>query len=109
MQVDDQTVPLKAYWDLPVFNLVQNTGEVLLYRTSPEIYNECLGVSLLDAPACGIRGWVFCLPMRDAKALGPFLLKDTDTSRCLGMAFELCETMIVLRDSPLNLSTVQMV
>ena len=33
MQIGDQTASLKTYWDLPVFKLVQNTGEVLLYRT----------------------------------------------------------------------------
>ena len=109
MQIGDQTASLKTYWDLPVFNLVQNTGEVLLYRTFPEICNECLGVSLLDASACDIQGWVLCLSMCDAKAFGPFFPKDTDISRCLDMASEFCETMIALRDNLLNLNTIQTV
>ena len=109
MQIGDQTVSLKTYWDLPVFNLVQNTGEVLLYRTFPEICNECLGVSLLDASACDIQGWVLCLSMCDAKAFGPFFPKDTDISRYLDMTSEFCETMIALRDNLLNLNTIQTV
>ena len=109
MQIGDQTASLKTYWDLPVFNLVQNTGEVLLYRTFPEICNECLGVSLLDASACDIQGWVLCLSMCDAKAFGPFFPKDTDNSRCLDMAFEFWETMIALKDNLLNLNTIQTV
>ena len=109
MQIGDQTASLKTYWDLPVFNLVQDTGEVLLYRTFPEICNECLGVSLLDASACDIQGWVLCLSMCDAKAFGPFFPKDTDISRCLDMASEFCETMIALRDNLLNLNTIQTV
>ena len=109
MQIGDQTASLKTYWDLPVFNLVQNTGEVLLYRTFPEICNECLGVSLLDASACDIQGWVLCLSMCDAKAFGPFFPKDTDISRYLDMTSEFCETMIALRDNLLNLNTIQTV
>lgn len=107
MQIGDQTTSLKTYWDLPVFNLVQDTGEVLLYRTFPEICNECLGVSLLDASACDIQGWVLCLSMCDAKAFGPFFPEDTDIARCLDMASEFWETMIELRDNLLDLNTIQ--
>ena len=109
MQIGDQTASLKTYWDLPVFNLVQNTGEVLLYRTFPEICNECLGVSLLDASACDIQGWVLCLSMCDAKAFGPFFPKDKDISRYLDMTSEFCETILALRDNLLNLNTIQTV
>lgn len=107
MQIDGQTALLKAYWNLPVFNLVQDTGEVLYHRTFPEICNECLGVSLPDASVCDIQGWVLCLSMCDAKAFGPFLPEDTDIARCLDMASELWETMIALRDNLLNLNTIQ--
>ena len=54
MQIGGQTVLLKAYWDQPIFNLIQETGEVLYHRTLPEICNECLGVSLPDASACDV-------------------------------------------------------
>ena len=37
MQIGGQTALLKAYWNLPVFNLVQDTGEVLHHRTFLEI------------------------------------------------------------------------
>ena len=87
MQIGGQTALLKAYWNLPVFNLVQDTGEVLHHRTFPEICNGCLGVSLPDASACDIQGWVLCLSMCDAKAFGPFLPEDMDVARCLDMAF----------------------
>ena len=106
MQIDAQTALLKAYWNLPVFNLVQDTGEVLYHRTFPEICNECLGVSLPDAAVCDIQGWVLCRSMCDAKAFGPFLPEDTDIARCLDMASELWETMIALRDNLLNLNTI---
>ena len=109
MQIGGQTALLKAYWNLPVFNLVQDTGEVLHHRTFPEMCNECLGVSLPDASACDIQGWVLCLSMCDAKAFGPFLPEDTDIARCLDMASEFWETMIVLRDNLLNLNTIQTV
>ena len=109
MQIGGQTALLKAYWNHPVFNLVLDTGEVLHHRTFPEICNECLGVSLPDASACDIQGWVLCLSMCDAKAFGPFFPKDTDISRCLDMASEFCETMIALRDNLLNLNTIQTV
>ena len=109
MQIGGQTALLKAYWNLPAFNLVQDTGEVLHHRTFPEMCNECLGVSLPDASACDIQGWVLCLSMCDAKAFGPFFPEDTDITRCLDMASEFWETMIVLRDNLLNLNTIQTV
>ena len=109
MQIGGQTALLKAYWNLPAFNLVQDTGEVLHHRTFPEMCNECLGVSLPDASACDIQGWVLCLSMCDAKAIGPFLPEDTDITRCLDMASEFWETMIALRDNLLNLNTIQTV
>ena len=109
MQIGGQTALLKAYWNLPVFNLVQDTGEVLHHRTFLEICNECLGVSLPDVSACDIQGWILCLSMCDAKAFGPFLPEDTDITRCLDMASEFWETMIALRDNLLNLNTIQTV
>lgn len=109
MQIGGQTALLKAYWNLPAFNLVQDTGEVLHHRTFPEMCNECLGVSLPDASACDIQGWVLCLSMCDAKAFGPFLPEDTDIARCLDMASEFWETMIALRYNILNLNTIQTV
>ena len=109
MQIGGQTALLKAYWNLPAFNLVQDTGEVLHHRTFPEMCNECLGVSLPDASACDIQGWVLCLSMCDAKAFGPFFPEDTDITRCLDMASEFWETMIALRDNLLNLNTIQTV
>ena len=109
MQIGGQTALLKAYWNLPAFNLVQDTGEVLHHRTFPEMCNECLGVSLPDASACDIQGWGLCLSMCDAKAFGPFLPEDTDITRCLDMASEFWETMIALRDNLLNLNTIQTV
>ena len=109
MQIGGQTALLKAYWNLPVFNLVQDTGEVLHHRTFPEMCNECLGVSLPDASACDVQGWILCLSMCDAKAFGPFLPEDTDIARCLDMASEFWETMIALRDNLLNLNTIQTV
>ena len=107
MQIGGQTALLKAYWNHPVFNLVLDTGEILHHRTFPEICNECLGVSLPDASACDIQGWIICLSMCDAKAFGPFLPEDTDVARCLDMASEFWETMHDLRENKVNLNTVQ--
>ena len=107
MQIGGQTALLKAYWNLPVFNLVQDTGEVLHHRTFLEICNECLGVSLPDASACDIQGWILCLSMCDAKAFGPFLPEDTDVTRCLDMASEFWETMNDLRETKMNLNAIQ--
>ena len=109
MQIGGQTVLLKAYWDQPIFNLIQETGEVLYHKIFSEMCNKCLGVPLSDASACDIQGWVLCLSMCDAKAFGPFLPEDTDITRCLDMAFEFWETMIALRDNLLNLNTIQTV
>ena len=109
MQIGGQTVLLKAYWDQPIFNLIQETGEVLYHKIFSEMCNKCLGVPLSDASACDIQGWVLCLSMCDAKAFGPFFPKDTDNSRCLDMAFEFWETMIALKDNLLNLNTIQTV
>ena len=107
MQIGGQTALLKTYWNLPVFNLVQDTGEVLYHKTFPEICNGCLGVSLPNASACDIQGWVLCLSMCDAKAFGPFLPEDTDVARCLDMASEFWETVNALRENRLNLNAVQ--
>ena len=107
MQIGGQTALLKAYWNHPVFNLVLDTGEVLHHRTFPEICNECLGVSLPEASACDIQGWVLCLSMCDAKAFGPFLPEDTDVALCLDMASEFWETIQDLREKRLNLNTIQ--
>lgn len=107
MQIGGQTALLKAYWNHPVFNLVLDTGEVLHHRTFPEICNECLGVSLPEASACDIQGWVLCLSMCDVKVFGPFLPEDTDVARCLDMASEFWETMNDLRENKVNLNTVQ--
>ena len=108
MQIGAQTALLKAYWNHPVFNIIQETGEVLYHRTLPEICKELLGVSLSDdASACDIQGWVLCLSMCDAKAFGPFLPEDTDIARCLDMASEFWETMHDLREKRLNLNTIQ--
>lgn len=110
MQIGGQAALLKAYWNHPVFNIIQETGEVLCHRTFPEICRELLGVSLSDdASACDIQGWVLCLSMCDVKAFGPFLPEDTDITRCLDMASEFWETMIALRDNLLNLNTIQTV
>ena len=106
MQISGQTALLKAYWNHPVFNLVLDTGEVLHHRTFPEICNECLGVSLPEASACDIQGWMVCLSMCDAKVFGPFLPEDTDVARCLGMASEFWETMNDLRENKVNLNAV---
>ena len=106
MQIGGQTALLKAYWNLPVFNLVQDTGEVLYHRTFPEICNGCLGVSLPDASACDIQGWVLCLSMCDAKAFGPFLPEDMDVARCLDMASEFWEAMNDLKENRLNLNAI---
>ena len=107
MQIGGQTALLKACWNQPAFNLVLDTGEVLYHRTLPEICNECLGVSLPDASACDVQGWILCLSMCDAKAFGPFFPEDTDIARCLDMASEFWETMIELRDNLLDLNTIQ--
>ena len=108
MQIGGQTALLKAYWNHPVFNIIQETGEVLYHRTFPEICKELLGVSLSDdASACDIQGWVLCLSMCDAKALGPFLPEDTDVARCLDMSSEFWETMHDLREKRLNLNMIQ--
>ena len=107
MQIGGQTALLKAYWNLPVFNLVQDTGEVLHHRTFPEMCNECLGVSLPDASACDIQGWVLCLSMCDAKAFGPFLPENMDFARCLDMASEFWEAMNDLKENRLNLNTIR--
>ena len=109
IQLGGQTVLLKAYWDQPIFNLIQETGEVLYHKIFSEMCNKCFGVPLPDASACDIQGWVLCLSMCDAKAFGPFFPKDTDNSRCLDMASEFWETMIALRDNLLNLNTIQTV
>lgn len=108
MQIGGQTALLKTYWNLPVFNLVQDTGEVLYHRTFPEICKELLGVSLSDdASACDIQGWVLCLSMCDAKAFGPFLPEDMDVARCLDMASEFWEAMNDLKENRLNLNAIQ--
>ena len=106
-QIGGQTALLKAYWNLPVFNLVQDTGEVLYHRTFPEICNGCLGVSLPDASACDIQGWVLCLSMCDAKAFGSFLPEDMDVARCLDMASEFWEAMNDLKENRLNLNAIR--
>lgn len=107
MQIGAQTALLKAYWNHPVFNIIQETGEVLYHRTFPEICNECLGVALPDASVCDIQGWILCLSMCEAKAFGPFLPEDTDVVRCRDMASEFWETMHDLREKRLNLNEVQ--
>ena len=107
MQIGGQTALLKAYWNHPVFNLVLDTGEVLHYRTFPEICNECLGVALPEASACDIQGWILCLSMCDAKVFGPFLPENADIARCLDMASEFWETMNDLKEHRLNLNAVQ--
>ena len=107
IQIGGQTALLKAYWNHPVFNLVLDTGEVLHHRTFPVICNERLGVSLPDASACDIQGWVLCLSMCDAKAFGPFLPENTDVARCLDMTSEFWETMNDLKEHRLNLNAVQ--
>ena len=110
MQIGGQTALLKAYWNHPVFNIIQETGEVLYHRTLPEICKELLDVSLPDdASACDIQGWVLCLSMCDTKAFGPFLPEDTDIARCLDMASDFWETMHDLREKRLNLNAVQTV
>ena len=107
MQIGAQTALLKAYWNHPVFNLVLDTGEVLHHKTFPEICNGCLGVSLPDASACDIQGWVLCLSMCDAKAFGPFLPEDMDVARCLDMASEFWEAMNDLKENRLNLNAIR--
>ena len=107
MQIGVQTALLKAYWNHPVFNLVLDTGEVLHHRTFPEICNERLGVSLPDASACDIQGWVLCLSMCDAKAFGPFLPEDMDVAQCLDMASEFWETMNDLKENRLDLNAIR--
>ena len=108
MQIGGQTALLKAYWNHPVFNIIQETGEVLYHRTFPEICKEFLDVSLPDdASVCDIQGWVLCLSMCDAKVFGPFLPENTDVARCLDMASEFWEMMSDLRENRLNLNAVQ--
>ena len=108
MQIGGQTALLKAYWNHPVFNIIQETGEVLYHRTFPEICKECLGVSLPDdASACDIQGWVLCLSMCNTKAFGPFLPEDMDVAQCLDMASEFWETMNDLKEHRLNLNAIR--
>ena len=107
IQIGGQTVLLKAYWDQPIFNLIQETGEVLYHKIFSEMCNKCFGVPLPDASACDIQGWVLCLSMCDAKAFGPFFPKDTDISRCLDMASEFWETMNDLKENRLNLNAIR--
>ena len=108
MQIGAQTALLKAYWNHPVFNIIQETGEVLYHRTLPEICKELLDVSLPDDDsACDIQGWVLCLSMCDAKAFGPFLPEDADIARCLDMASEFWETMNDLKENRLNLNAIR--
>ena len=110
MQIGGQTALLKAYWNHPVFNIIQETGEVLYHRALPEICKELLDVSLPDdASACDIQGWVLCLSMCDAKAFGPFLPEDMDVAQCLDMASEFWETMNDLKEHRLNLNAIRTV
>ena len=110
MQIGAQTALLKAYWNHPVFSIIQETGEVLYHRTLPEICKELLDVSLPDdASACDIQGWVLCLSMCDAKAFGPFLPEDMDVAQCLDMASEFWETMNDLKEHRLNLNAIRTV
>ena len=108
MQIGAQTALLKAYWNHPVFSIIQETGEVLYHRTLPEICKELLDVSLPDDDsACDIQGWVLCLSMCDAKAFGPFLPEDMDVAQCLDMASEFWETMNDLKEHRLNLNAIR--
>ena len=108
MKIGAQTALLKAYWNHPVFNIIQETGEVLYHRTFPEICKELLGVPLPDdASACDIQGWVLCLSMCDAKAFGPFLPENTDIAQCLDMASEFWETMNDLKENRLELNAIR--
>ena len=108
MQIGAQTALLKAYWNHPVFSIIQETGEVLYHRTLPEICKELLDISLPDdASACDIQGWVLCLSMCDAKAFGPFLPEDMDVAQCLDMASEFWETMNDLKEHRLNLNAIR--
>ena len=107
LQVGGQTALLKACWNEPVFNLVQDTGEVLFHKTFPEICCECLGITLPDASVCDVQGWILYLSMCDVKAFGPFLPEDTDLIRCLDMASEFWETMSELKEHRLTLDAVQ--
>ena len=108
MQIGAQTALLKAYWNHPVFSIIQETGEVLYHRTLPEICKELLDISLPDdASAYDIQGWVLCLSMCDAKAFGPFLPEDMDVAQCLDMASEFWETMNDLKEHRLNLNAIR--
>ena len=107
MQIGAQTALLKVCWNQPVFNLVQENGEVIYHKTFPEICNEWLGVRLPDVSACDIQGWILCLSMSDAKVFGPFLPEDTDLARCLAMASEFWATLNELRSNRLNLDDIQ--
>ena len=107
MQIGAQTALLKVCWNQPVFNLVQENGEVIYHKTFPEICNEWLGVRLPDVSACDIQGWILCLSMSDAKVFGPFLPEDTDLARCLAMASEFWATLNELRSNRLNLNDIQ--
>lgn len=107
MQIGGQTALLKEYWNQPVFNLMQETGEVIYHKTFPELCTECLGIALPDASDCDIQGWILCLSMSDARAFGPFLPEDTDLARCLDMASGFWATMNELRSNSLNLNDIQ--
>ncbi len=72
-QIYGQISLLREYWNLPVFNLVMENGEVLHQRTFPALCRERLGISLPDSPdSVDIQGWVLCMSMDDARPFGPY-------------------------------------
>lgn len=90
-QVYGQIGLLARCWNLPAFNLKDETGTpVFSHLTFPQAAKVLWGMTLPDALSqVDVDAWVLALSMTNAKAFGPYRPNDAILNACLTSAQEL--------------------
>ena len=75
IQIGGQTVLLKAYWDQPIFNLIQETGKFFITRSSLKCVTNVLEYPFLMLQLVTFKGGFSVSPCAMPKPLARFFLK----------------------------------
>ncbi len=107
-QVYGQIGLLDRCWNLPTFNLNDETGNpVFSHLTFPQAAKALWGMTLPDTLSqVDVEAWVLVLSMTEGRAFGPYFAHDALLNACLNGAQELWRLLEQGRQGTLDIGAV---
>lgn len=95
---------LAKYWNEKRFSIRDGTGKM----SFPELVKQRFGIDMSESVHdVDLEGWVLCLSMSDAKALGPYKPNSTMTRFCEKTAKSIWENTEEIRNNNLDLNKIE--